>query len=95
MVAGGTDTGNVIASIALSTLGTSIEAHAPLMSAGLDSLGAAEFANAVSVRMSVAVAPTELFDHPTLDSIASYILGELACGDVAATGGEEAMEVYT
>ncbi|MDA9173065.1 acyl carrier protein [bacterium] len=48
----------------------------PLMSVGLDSLAAAEFANTVSNELGVALSAIALFDHPTLDSIASHLANE-------------------
>jgi len=55
------------------TLGTMVETNAPLMSAGLDSLSVAELVNALSTQLEAELAPTDLFDHPTLDSIASFL----------------------
>ena len=55
------------------TLGTMVETNAPLMSAGLDSLSVAELVNALSTQLDAELAPTDLFDHPTLDSIVSFL----------------------
>jgi len=71
-------------SVARATLGTRIELNAPLMSAGLDSLAAAAFVSTLATRLSVDVAPTELFDHPTLASIASFISTQVEVDDVPA-----------
>ena len=68
-------------SVACETLGTRIESSAPLMSVGLDSLAAAAFVSALASRLSVDLAPTELFDHPTLSSIASYVSTHVAIDD--------------
>ena len=68
-------------SVACETLGTRIEPSAPLMSAGLDSLAAAAFVSALAARLSVDIAPTELFDHPTLSSIASCVSTHVAIDD--------------
>ena len=54
-------------------LGTEVSASAPLMSAGLDSIAASEFAHVVSDKVGTKVSAIVLFDHPTLDSIASYL----------------------
>ena len=51
------------------------------MSAGLDSLAAAAFVSALAARLSVDIAPTELFDHPTLSSIASFVSTHVAIED--------------
>ena len=58
--------------------GTEIETNAPLMSAGLDSLSAVEFTNALGARFSMDLAPTILYDNPTLESLASFLSNELA-----------------
>ena len=75
------------ASVALETLGTSIDMGAPLMSAGLDSLAAAAFVTSLAVRVSVDIAPTELFDHPTLSSIASFLETEVGLAPIEASAG--------
>jgi len=62
-----------VLSAALETLGTMVDGDAPLMSAGLDSLAAASFMDTLSSQLSLDFAPTALFDHPTLDSIASFL----------------------
>ena len=58
-------------------LSTEVPTNAPLMSVGLDSLAAVEFANAVSEELGASVSAITLFDHPTLDSIAGYLAAEL------------------
>ena len=58
-------------------LGTEVPTNAPLMSVGLDSIAAVEFTNAVSVETGITFSAIMLFDHPTLNSIASYLLAEL------------------
>jgi len=50
-----------------------VEMSAALMSAGLDSLSVAELVNTLSAELKMDVAPTDLFDHPTLDSMVSYL----------------------
>ena len=75
----------MVDSVALATLGTRVESNAPLMSAGLDSLAAAAFVSTLATRLSVDIAPTELFDHPTLASIASRVSTQVAIGD----GGDD------
>ena len=63
-------------SVAGETLGTTVDVDAPLMSAGLDSLAAASFVDTLSSQLSLDIASTALFDHPTLDSIASFLSTE-------------------
>ncbi len=59
--------------------------NAPLMSAGLDSLSAVEFTNALGTRFSMDLSPTVLYDHPTLDSLASFLSSELASNAATET----------
>lgn len=61
-------------SLGLNTiLGTQVPTDTPLMSVGLDSIAAVEFVSAVSGELGTSISPVVLFDHPTLDSIASYL----------------------
>jgi len=76
------DAGTTVALVARETLGTSIDMGAPLMSAGLDSLAAAAFVSSLATQLSVDIAPTELFDHPTLSSIASFLAREVVIESV-------------
>ena len=55
------------------------------MSAGLDSLSAVEFTNALGTRFSMDLSPTVLYDHPTLDSLASFLSSELASNAATET----------
>ena len=73
-----------VAATVRATLGTMVETKAPLMSAGLDSLSVAELVNALSVRLDVELAPTDLFDHPTLDSIVSLLSAQPGVDDTLA-----------
>ena len=61
-------------------LSTEVPTNAPLMSIGLDSIAAVEFTNAIADELGMSVSAIVLFDHPTLDSIASYLAAELALG---------------
>ena len=63
----------VVREVAHEITGAKIEKNAPLMSAGLDSLSAVEFTNALGARLSIDLVPTTLYDHPTLDSLASFL----------------------
>ena len=49
-----------------SVLGARVAADQPLMEAGLDSLGALDLCNAVSVRFSIDLPATATFDYPTV-----------------------------
>ena len=55
-------------------LGTEVAANAALMSMGLDSIAAVEFASAVGEAVGTSsFSAIMLFDHPTVDSITSYL----------------------
>lgn len=73
-------------------LGTEVPTNAPLMSVGLDSIAAVEFTNAVSDELGMTFSAIMLFDHPTLDSIASYLMVELETGSAVAAGSMSFME---
>lgn len=73
-------------------LGTEVPANAPLMSVGLDSIAAVEFTNAVSVETGITFSAIMLFDHPTLDSIASYLLAELELGAAEDSRAQSVIE---
>jgi acyl carrier protein len=68
----------MVREVARETTGVEIDTNAPLMSAGLDSLSAVEFTNALGARFSMDLVPTTLYDHPTLESLASFLSSELA-----------------
>ena len=66
----GDDLVQQLASLASEVFGTAISADAPLMSAGLDSIGATELSTRLSSRLETELPQTLLFDHPSLRSIA-------------------------
>jgi len=65
------------------TLGLEVDMNAPLMSAGIDSLQASEFVNVLSERLGTEISETDLFDHPTLNSIATYATEQLSGSKVS------------
>jgi acyl carrier protein len=54
-------------------LGTTVATDAPLMSVGLDSISATEFTNALAEKFDTELPQTLMFDHPTIDAMASFI----------------------
>ena len=64
---------SMVQSVAKEIMGTSVDSNTPLMSAGLDSLAATGFAQSLSTESKLELPSTVLFDHPTLDSIASLL----------------------
>jgi len=56
--------------VAAALLGTAVAADAPLMAAGLDSIGAGEFAAAAGEALATALPSTLVFDHPSAASVA-------------------------
>ena len=54
-------------------VGTDVPANAPLMSVGVDSVGTSELVNVISKETGMTLSALVLFDHPTIDTIASYL----------------------
>ena len=79
----------VVHEVARETTGAEIDTNAPLMSAGLDSLSAVEFTNALGARFSMDLAPTTLYDNPTLESLASFLSSELGTNEKTEASQED------
>lgn len=62
-----------IGSLVAAVLGVSLALDAPLMEAGLDSLGSVELRNAISSAFKVDLPATVTFDHPTPRQLAKYV----------------------
>ena len=75
------------------TAGSEIDADAPLMEAGLDSLGAVELRNQLSQATEGAaqMPDTLIFDHPTARGLEQYLQG--LSGPPVAGGGVRAAAV--
>ena len=54
-------------------MGGDLDPSLPLSEAGFDSLLAVEFSQAVAAALSVRLAPTLIFDCPTLNAVAAHI----------------------
>ena len=79
----------MVSDVAHEVIGAKVDTNAPLMSAGLDSISATEFTGALAARFSMDLAPTILFDHPTLDALADFISSELASNAATETSHNE------
>ncbi|KAH8074974.1 hypothetical protein JL721_955 [Aureococcus anophagefferens] len=78
-----------VSAIAAELLGTSVDGGAPLMSAGMDSMLAPQFTEALELRLGVDVPSTVVFDHPTLDAIAGLLAPQMSAG---GGGGDDDAE---
>jgi len=63
--------------------GDALDIHTPFSSLGLDSLMAVEVRNALASALRRPISASLVFDHPTIDGLATRLLGE-AGGDTAA-----------
>ena len=71
------------------------DAQRPLNELGFDSLTAVEFCNRVSQAIAHQLNPTLLFDYPTLDSLARYVVQdvlELEADSEAESADDESAE---
>ena len=66
-----------LASILKDTVGEDVDAEAPLMEAGVDSLAASEFVQQLAAEFGVELPATLLFDHPSMSSISTHVACEL------------------
>ena len=58
-------------------LGSAVPPDAPLMSSGLDSLGAVELRNSLEAALGLSLPSTLVFDYPTVDAIAEFVVLQL------------------
>lgn len=68
----------LLLNIATSIIGSDVASDQPLMEAGLDSIGAVEFRNAVQSQFMVELPATMTFDYPTVQTMAGFIAGRMA-----------------
>jgi acyl carrier protein len=59
-------------------VGTIVDANAPLMAAGFDSLSASEFGGTLGIHFSSELPSTLLFDQPTINAL-SDVLSPKSC----------------
>ena len=64
---------NELKQMASEVINKDVSVDAPLMDAGLDSIGATELSNKISAHLNTELSPTLLFDHPSLRSIADAL----------------------
>jgi len=77
----------------LEVLGTTTAVDTPLMSAGLDSIAATEFANVLVKRLGTELPQTVLFDHPTTRALANFAADSTAGLWNEASQGESTIQV--
>ena len=66
----------VVREAVVELIGTYVPEDAPLMGAGLDSLGTTELISALNNKLNIDIEPTALFDHPTIGSLIKYVSAE-------------------
>ena len=86
------DVSGVLSSIVYELVGSGVSADAPLMEAGLDSLGATEFQSRLSHQLGseVKLSDTLIFDFPTLRQIEAHVttlLPTAPASSIASVGG--------
>ena len=65
-----------LTTITATIIGSAVSPDAPLMSAGLDSIATTELSALMSERFKTELPQTLLFDHPSLRSVADFLLLE-------------------
>ena len=73
-------------------LGADVPPDAPLMSSGLDSLGAVELRNALEAALGLSLPSTLVFDYPTIDAMADFALIQIKSSSPAIITEEDGRE---
>ncbi len=71
------DITSAVSECVVGVVGSSVPPDTPLMSAGLDSLGAVELRNALEGRLGLQLPGTLVFDYPTIGAVSSFISEQL------------------
>ncbi len=69
------ETSSLVSSLVASVIGEAVEANAPLMDSGLDSLGAVELRNSLAASFNVQLPATIVFDYPNIEALSKFING--------------------
>jgi len=67
------DMSAIVREVTQGVLGSNVGPEEPLMSAGLDSLGAVELRNSLESRLAMALPSTLIFDYPTISAISNFV----------------------
>lgn len=70
---------SIVHSTVTSVLGTDVNPDEPLMSLGLDSLGAVELRNSLQAQLPAGseLPQTLLFDYPSINAVTGYIVSQV------------------
>merc|ERR1711970_12286 len=74
-----------ISSALVDISGFEFEKDAPLMEAGLDSLGVVELRNTISSSVGVQLPSTVILDYPSINALTAFICDELGLQESAST----------
>mmetsp|Transcript_32342 Transcript_32342/g.100073 ORF Transcript_32342/g.100073 Transcript_32342/m.100073 type:complete len:127 (-) Transcript_32342:1047-1427(-) len=64
---------SIISTVVMEIQGTTVATDTSLLSIGLDSIASVELANALTDQTNMELPPSLVFDHPTIESMASCL----------------------